>query len=59
MFAKSYHLHWFAGRANILSKYIIYIFFNFGRGFYGSFSILFPKHFASCALIAQNAQESA
>ena len=26
-----------AGRANIFSKYIIYIYLNFGRGFYGSF----------------------
>ena len=34
MFAKNYHLHWIAGTANILSKYIIYIFFNFGRGFF-------------------------
>ena len=24
MFAKNYHLHWIAGRANILSKYITY-----------------------------------
>ena len=30
---QNYHLYWIAGRANILSKYIIYIFFNFGRGF--------------------------
>ena len=29
MFAKNYHY------SNILSKYIMYIFFNFGRGFYG------------------------
>ena len=43
MFAKNYHLHWIADRGNILSKYILYIFFNFGRGFYGSFPILFPK----------------
>ena len=27
------YLHWIAGRANILSKYIIHIFFNFVRGF--------------------------
>ena len=40
---KSYHLHWIVGRANILSKYIIYIFFNFGCGFYGSFPMLFSK----------------
>ena len=32
MFAKNYNLHWIAGKANILSKYIIYKFFNFGRG---------------------------
>ena len=48
MFAKSYHLHWVAGRANILSKYVIYIFFHFGRGFYVSFPMLFPKAEASC-----------
>ena len=47
MFAKNYHLHWIADRANILSKYIIYIFFNFGRGFCGSFPMLFPKAPAS------------
>ena len=40
---KSYHLHWIVGRANILSKYIIYIFFNFGCGFFGSFTMLFSK----------------
>ena len=40
---KNNHLHWIAGRANILSKYIIYIFFNFGRGFCGSFPMLFRK----------------
>ena len=43
MFAKNYHLHWIAGRANIPSKYIIYIFFNFRRGFCGFFPMLFPK----------------
>ena len=48
MFAENYHLRWIAGRANILSKYIIYIFFNFGRGFCGSFPMLFPKTPASC-----------
>ena len=47
MFARNYHLHWIAGRASILSKYIIYIFFNFGRGFYGSYFMLFPKAPAS------------
>ena len=31
------------GQGNIFSKYIIYIFFNFGRDFYGSFPMLFPK----------------
>ena len=34
--------------ANILSKYMIYIFFNFGRGFCGIFPMLFPKVPASC-----------
>ena len=48
MFAKNYHLHYIAGRTNILSKYIIYIFFNFGRGFCVSFPMLFPKAPASC-----------
>ena len=42
------HLHWIAGRASILSKYIAYIFFNFGRGFCGSFSMLLTKAPASC-----------
>ena len=45
---KNYHLHWVAGRGNILSNYIIYIFFNFGRGFCGSVPMLFPKAPASC-----------
>ena len=35
-------------QANILSKYIVYIFFNFGRGLCGSFPLLFPKAPASC-----------
>ena len=35
-------------QTNIVSKYIIYIFFNFGRGFCGLFPILFPKVPASC-----------
>ena len=48
MFAENYHFHWIADRANILSKYVIYIFFNFGRGFYSSFPMLFPKAPASC-----------
>ena len=42
------HLRWIAGRANILGKYIEYIFFSFGHGFCGSFSMLFPKAPASC-----------
>ena len=45
---KNYHLHWIAGRGNILSKYIIYIFFSFGRGFCGSFPELLPKSPVSC-----------
>ena len=48
MFARNYHLHWIAGRANILSKHIIYMFFNFGHSFYGSFPMLFPKVPDSC-----------
>ena len=48
MFAKNYHLHWIARRANIFDKYIISIFFKFGRGFCGSFPMLFPKAQASC-----------
>ena len=47
MFAKNCHLLWITGRENILSKYI-YIFFNFGRGFYGSLSMLYQKAPASC-----------
>ena len=48
MFAKNYHLHWIAGRGKIFSKYITYIFFNFGRGFWGFFPVLLPKAPASC-----------
>ena len=49
MFAKkNYHFHWIAGRANIQSKYIIYIFFNFERDFCDSFPMLFPKAPAYC-----------
>ena len=44
---KDYHLHWIAARANILCKYVIYLFSNFGRCFCGSFSMLFPKAPAS------------
>ena len=47
MFANNYNLHWIAGRANISSKYIIYISFNFGRGFCGFFPELVPKAPAS------------
>ena len=37
-------VRWIAGRANILCKYIIYIFFsNFGSGFCGSFPMGFAK----------------
>ena len=48
MFSKKFHLHWIAKRANILSKYIKYIFFNFGHGFCCWFSMLLPKAPASC-----------
>ena len=48
MIAKNYHLHWIAGRVNILNKYVTYIFFNFGCDFYGSFPVLFPKAPTSC-----------
>ena len=37
-----------SGRANILSKYMMYIFFNFGHGFCGSLPMLFPKAPVSC-----------
>ena len=47
MVAKNYHLCQIVGRANILSKYIVHIFFNFGRGCCGSFPMLFPKAPAS------------
>ena len=47
MFVKNYHFHWITGRANTLSKYIIYISFNFGRGLCSSFPMLFPKAPAS------------
>ena len=46
MSVKRFHLDCIAGRANILGKYIIYIFFNFWRGFYSSFPKLFPKGFS-------------
>ena len=45
---KSYHLHWIAGRVNILSKYIIHKFFNFECDFCCSFPMLFPNAPASC-----------
>ena len=48
MFAKRYHLDWIAGKANILSKYLIQIFFYFARSFCGFFPMLFPKAPASC-----------
>ena len=40
---KNYHLHWIASRANFLSKYMIYIFFNFGRNFCSFFSFVISK----------------
>ena len=40
---KNYHLYWIVRRATILSKYITYIFFNFGRRFSRFFPMLFPK----------------
>ena len=48
MFAKNYHLHWIAGRVNIIRKFIIYIFFNFRRGFCGCFPKLLSKAPTSC-----------
>ena len=33
MFAKNYHMHWITGKANILCKYIIYIFSIMGIAF--------------------------
>ena len=36
-----------ASRANILCKFLIFIFFNFGRGFCGSFPRLFSEAPAS------------
>ena len=45
---ESLFLHCIAGKANILSKYIIYIIFDFGRGFCRSPPTLFPKTPASC-----------
>ena len=47
IFTRNYNLHWIASRANILCKYIMY-FFNFGCGFCGPFSMLFPNAPASC-----------
>ena len=40
---KNCHLHWILGRANILSKYVIQLFFCFGCGFCGFFPTLFTK----------------
>ena len=51
MFVKNYQLYWTAGRGNILCKYIIYIFFNFGCGICGPFPMLFPKAPDSCCKI--------
>ena len=41
-------LSWIADRANIICKYTTYIFFSFGCGFCGFFSMLFVKAPASC-----------
>ena len=38
-----------AGRADILSKYILHIFFQFGHCFCSSFTMLFSKAPASCS----------
>ena len=48
MLAKNYVLRCIAGRANIFSKYTIYIFFKFGSDSCGPFPMLFPKVPASC-----------
>ena len=45
---KNYYLHWIAGRANIRCKYLIFVFFQFGRDFCGSFSKLSPETPATC-----------
>ena len=34
---KDCRLHWIAGRADVLSKYITSMFLSFGRGFFDSF----------------------
>ena len=43
IFTKNYHLHWAAGRANILSNYIIYIFSTLGVAFAVPFWCYFQK----------------
>ena len=44
IFAKNYHLHWIADRANILCKYIIYLFFQFWpRLLWLLFYVIFKK----------------
>ena len=43
---KNCHLHWIAGKANILCKYLIHIyiyFFNFRWCFFSSFPVLFAE----------------
>ena len=48
MLARIYHSHWIAGRANISVNIKYTYFFNFGHGFWGSFSTLFLKAPGSC-----------
>ena len=47
MFAKIYNLHWDAGRANILCKYLIHKFFQLWAWLCGSFFLLFSEAPAS------------
>ena len=63
MFAKNYHLYWIAGRADILSKYVIYIFSILGVVFAVSSLYYFQmlqlrvvKKFCCIALLYSSAQ---
>ena len=47
IFTKKYHLHWIAGRANIICKYIIYILFHSILGM--TFTIPFLLFFKALA----------
>ena len=47
-FCKNYHLYWIAGRANILCKYVIYIFFSI---FWVVFAVLFLCCFQKLRLL--------